>query len=85
VKKGNGSKQKNSTNGSDLDFEAQLWAAADKLRGHMDASEYKHVCLGLIILKYISDAFQEKREQLLLGLSDTKRDVHQGRAQTDEG
>ena len=45
VKKGNDSKQKNSTNGSDLDFEAQLWAAADRLRGHMDAPEYKHVCL----------------------------------------
>ena len=51
-----------------LDFEPQLWAAADKLRGHMDASEYKHVCLGLIFLKYISDAFEEKREQLLFGL-----------------
>jgi hypothetical protein len=33
--------------GGGLDFEAQLWAAADKMRGHMDASEYKHVCLGL--------------------------------------
>ncbi len=41
MKKGNGSKPKNSTDGSDLNFEAQLWAAADKLRGHMDASEYK--------------------------------------------
>jgi type I restriction enzyme M protein len=55
-----------------LDFEAQLWAAADKLRGHMDASEYKHVALGLIFLKYISDAFEEKREQLLFGFSDPK-------------
>ena len=35
------------TNDSGLNFEAQLWAAADKMRGHMDASEYKHVCLGL--------------------------------------
>jgi type I restriction enzyme M protein len=59
-------------NGSALDFEAQLWAAADKMRGHMDASEYKHVCLGLIFLKYISDAFEEKREQLLFGFSDPK-------------
>ena len=58
--------------GSALDFEAQLWAAADKMRGHMDASEYKHVCLGLIFLKYISDAFEEKREQLLFGFSDPK-------------
>jgi type I restriction-modification system DNA methylase subunit len=57
---------------SGLNFEAQLWAAADKMRGHMDASEYKHVCLGLIFLKYISDAFEEKREQLLFGFSDPK-------------
>jgi type I restriction enzyme M protein len=61
-------------NGSALDFEAQLWAAADKMRGHMDASEYKHVCLGLIFLKYISDAFEEKREQLLLAFADPKSD-----------
>jgi len=54
--KGNGQK---TANGSNLDFEAQLWEAADKMRGHMDASEYKHVCLGLIFLKYISDAFEE--------------------------
>jgi type I restriction enzyme M protein len=58
--------------GGGLNFEAQLWAAADKLRGHMDASEYKHVALGLIFLKYISDAFEEKREQLLFGFSDPK-------------
>ena len=55
-----------------IGFEAHLWAAADKMRGHMDASEYKHVCLGLIFLKYISDAFEEKREQLLFGFSDPK-------------
>jgi len=66
-----GTAQKKS-DGSALDFEAQLWAAADKMRGHMDASEYKHVCLGLIFLKYISDAFEEKREQLLFGFSDPK-------------
>ena len=45
--------------GATLGFEATLWAAADKLRGHMDAAEYKHVVLGLIFLKYISDAFEE--------------------------
>ncbi|MGC9259809.1 MAG: type I restriction-modification system subunit M [Phycisphaerae bacterium] len=43
-----------------LGFEATLWAAADKLRGHMDSAEYKHVVLGLIFLKYISDSFQEQ-------------------------
>ena len=52
------------TNGANLGFEEKLWAAADKLRGHMDASEYKHVVLGLIFLKYISDAFEEKYEEL---------------------
>jgi len=41
-------------NGANLGFENQLWVTADKLRGHMDASEYKHVVLGLIFLKYIS-------------------------------
>jgi type I restriction enzyme M protein len=51
-------------NGANLGFESQLWAAADKLRGHMDASEYKHVVLGLIFLKYISDAFLAKYKQL---------------------
>ncbi|MBU4226620.1 MAG: type I restriction-modification system subunit M [Chloroflexi bacterium] len=51
-------------NGATLDFESQLWAAADKLRGHMDASEYKHVVLGLIFLKYISDSFEEMHAQL---------------------
>jgi type I restriction-modification system DNA methylase subunit len=65
-------KKQSQTNGSTLDFEAQLWAAADKMRGHMDASEYKHVCLGLIFLKYISDTFKEKRDQLLFGFNDPK-------------
>ena len=46
-------------NGSKLGFEERLWTAADKLRGTMDASEYKHVVLGLIFLKYISDTFEE--------------------------
>ena len=46
-------------NGANLGFEGKLWAAADKLRGTMDAAEYKHVVLGLIFLKYISDAFLE--------------------------
>lgn len=48
------------TSGSGLGFEATLWAAADKLRGNMDAAEYKHVVLGLIFLKYISDRFAER-------------------------
>ena len=40
-----------------VNLEATLWAAADKLRGNMDAAEYKHVALGLIFLKYVSDRF----------------------------
>ncbi|MGC8855143.1 MAG: type I restriction-modification system subunit M N-terminal domain-containing protein, partial [Halothiobacillaceae bacterium] len=51
------SKGKNRTSAT-LGFEAQLWAAANALRGSMDAAEYKHVVLGLIFLKYISDAFE---------------------------
>ncbi len=50
--------------GANLGFEAKLWAAADALRGSMDAAEYKHVVLGLIFLKYISDAFEERHARL---------------------
>ena len=46
-------------------YEAELWAMADKLRGNMEPSDYKHVALGLIFLKYISDAFEAKRAALL--------------------
>ena len=53
-----------SSNGANLGFEQKLWQAADKLRGNMDAADYKHVVLGLIFLKYISDAFQEHFEKL---------------------
>ena len=48
-----------------LNFEKKLWATADKLRNNMDAAEYKHVVLGLIFLKYISDSFWEKHKELL--------------------
>jgi len=47
-----------------LGFEEKLWAMADKLRGSMDAAEYKHVVLGLLFLKYVSDSFEELYEQL---------------------
>src|SRR5260370_27158907 len=50
--------------GANLGFEEKLWAAADKMRGHMDPAEYKHVALGLIFLKYISDAFAERHHTL---------------------
>ena len=53
-------------NGATLGFEEKLWQAADKLRGSLDAAEYKHVVLGLIFLKYISDAFEERRRNVPL-------------------
>lgn len=56
-------------NGEPLGFEDTLWKAADKLRGSMDASEYKHVVLGLVFLKYIDDAFTERREKLAADLA----------------
>src|SRR5690349_5798797 len=48
-----------------IGYEAQLWQMADALRGSMDAAEYKHVVLGLIFLKYISDAFEEQHAKLV--------------------
>ena len=52
-------------NGANLGFEAEMFLAADKLRGNLEPSEYKHVVLGLIFLKYISDAFETKHSALL--------------------
>ena len=52
------------SSGANLGFEDKLWKTADKLRSNMDAAEYKHVVLGLLFLKYISDAFIEVHEQL---------------------
>jgi len=62
------SKSKDST--ANIGFEAKLWLAADKLRNNMDAAEYKHVVLGLIFLKYISDTFEEHRAKLAGGEGD---------------
>ncbi|RPE62887.1 type I restriction enzyme M protein [Tibeticola sediminis] len=53
-------------NGGNLGFEAELFKAADKLRGNMEPSDYKHVALGLIFLKYISDAFEAKHAALMV-------------------
>jgi len=52
---------------ANLGFEAKLWLTADKLRNNMDAAEYKHVVLGLIFLKYISDTFEEHHAKLVAG------------------
>ena len=56
---------KNTNGGAITGYEAELWAMADALRGSMDAAEYKHVVLGLIFLKYISDAFEERHTAVL--------------------
>ena len=55
-------------------FKETLWKAADKLRSQMDAAEYKHIVLGLIFLKYISDTFLEQRQKIKKSLSDPKSD-----------
>src|SRR5437868_7106196 len=64
------SDQQSSTNGSSLEFEAKLWSMADALRNNMDAAEYKHIVLGLIFLKYISDAFEARHEYLRAAVND---------------
>ena len=65
-----GESKNSSNNSANIGFEAKLWLAADKLRSNMDAAEYKHVVLGLIFLKYISDSFEEHHAKLLAGKSD---------------
>ena len=56
---------RSSNNSANIGFEQKLWLAADKLRSNMDAAEYKHVVLGLIFLKYISDSFEEHHAKLV--------------------
>src|SRR5262245_20411625 len=67
-----GRKKGTNGNGANLGFEAKLWLAADKLRSNMDAAEYKHVVLGLILLKYVADAFEEMHQKLIAGKGDYK-------------
>ena len=50
-------------NSADLGFEKEIFKAADKLRGNVDAAEYKNIVLGLIFLKYISDSFEERYQE----------------------
>jgi type I restriction enzyme M protein len=59
------SKTAKESTGANVGYEAELWKMADALRNNMDAAEYKHVVLGLIFLKYISDAFEEHHAALL--------------------
>jgi hypothetical protein len=53
-----------------------LWEVADKLRAQMDAAEYKHLVLGLIFLKYVSDAFEERRREVAVLLADPASELH---------
>ena len=73
----NKSKNKNNNSKGAIGFEDKLWGAADKMRNNMDPAEYKHVVLGLIFLKYISDAFEEKYAKL-------KSEVHADPEDPDE-
>ncbi len=71
--------------GCDLEFEKELWKAADKLRGSIDASEYKHIVLGLLFLKYVSDSFYIRRDQLSNMIRDKgNRDYYMPREQNRE-
>src|SRR5438874_2849201 len=65
-----GKPKASSNNSANIGFEQKLWLAADKLRSNMDAAEYKHVVLGLIFLKYISDSFEEHHAKLVAGAGD---------------
>ena len=69
-------KKYTANNGANLGFEQKLWQAADKLRSNMDAAEYKGVVLGLIFLKYISDAFEERRTRLESQTADPSSDLY---------
>ena len=59
---------------SSTDFKQTLWKTADSLRAQMDAAEYKHIVLGLIFLKYISDSFTEQKERIKALVTDSKSD-----------
>ena len=60
------------------DLKKALWATADKLRANMDAAEYKHLVLGLIFVKYISDTVSAKRAELTLRLADPQDEYFYG-------
>jgi type I restriction enzyme M protein len=78
---GETSAKRPSNAGANLGFEAKMWLAADELRGQVDAAEYKHVVLGLVFLKYISDAFAEHHAGLLKEHPDEAEDRDAYRAE----
>ena len=55
---------------------SKYWDTANILRKNLDAAEYKHIVLGLVFLKYVSDAFEDRREELTKSFSDPKSDRH---------
>jgi len=63
------------SDGHDLPFAAELWEACDRLRGSVESAEYKHLVLGLVFLKYISDSFERRRAVLEAGTRDQNSDV----------
>ncbi len=65
------------------DIKKTLWATADKLRANMDAAEYKHIVLGLIFVKYISDTFQTRRVELTSKFTDSQDDYYLDNADSD--
>ena len=58
------------------DLEKKLWTSADKLRSNLDAAVYKHIALGLLFLKYVSDAFEERQKELDAQLRDPDHDYY---------
>jgi type I restriction-modification system DNA methylase subunit len=60
------------------DLDKKLWSAADRLRANLDAAVYKHAVLGLIFLKYVSDSFESRRQELMLRFADEKDDFFLG-------
>ncbi len=67
------------------DLEKKLWTAADKLRSNLDAAVYKHVVLGLIFLKYVSDAFEERQRELRAQFTDPAHDYYMDPAEYGAG
>ena len=72
-KKLNNKTKKITNNKKDKNVESKLWDTADKLRGSVEPSEYKHIVLSLIFLKFISDFYEKKREELI---SDGKKKIY---------
>ena len=84
TKRGRKPKAETVTQASTLEaLEKTLWATADKLRANMDAAEYKHIVLGLIFLKYISDSFAGRRAELEKRLTDKNDEYYLADADSD--